>query len=87
MSFVFKLPDVGEGIHEAEIVEILVEVGDEVKEDQEILKIETDKAVVGLPSPATGKISEIPNIVGDVVKVGETLMPEGTRLVQTPYAV
>lgn len=74
MSFVFKLADVGEGIHEAEIVDILVEVGDEVKEDQEIFKVETDKAVVGLPSPVSGTVLEIPNIVGDVVKVGEPLM-------------
>ncbi len=74
MSFVFKLADVGEGIHEAEIVEILVQVGDEVKEDQEIFKVETDKAVVGLPSPVSGTVLEIPNIVGDVVKVGEPLM-------------
>ena len=74
MSFVFRLPDVGEGIHEAEIVEILVEIGDEVKEDQEIFKIETDKAVVGLPSPVSGKVVDIPNIVGDVIKVGDPLM-------------
>ncbi len=74
MSFVFRLADVGEGIHEAEIVEILVEVGDEVKEDQEVFKVETDKAVVGLPAPVSGTVAEIPNIVGDVVKVGEPLM-------------
>ena len=74
MNYVFRLADVGEGIHEAEIVEILVEVGDDVKEDQEIFKVETDKAVVGLPAPVSGKVVEIPNIIGDVVKVGEPLM-------------
>lgn len=74
MSFVFQLPDVGEGIHEAEIVEILVAVGDSVKEDQEILKIETDKALVSLPAPVSGKVLEIPVEIGDTVEVGDPLV-------------
>lgn len=74
MKHVFKLPDVGEGIAEAEIVEYLVRVGDRVKADQPVVRIETDKAVVELPSPATGVIAEIPHKPGDSVRVGETLL-------------
>ncbi len=74
MSYEFKLPDVGEGIHEAEIVSYDVKVGDSVKEDQPILKIETDKAVVALPSPVNGVVKEIPHEVGDTVEVGQALM-------------
>ncbi len=86
MSFVFRLPDVGEGIHEAEIVEILVAVGDAVKEDQDIFKIETDKAVVSLPAPATGKVLEISCKVGDVVEVGDPLIVLATdeQTTETP---
>ena len=78
MSFVFQLPDVGEGIHEAEIVELLVSVGDIVKADQEILKIETDKAVVALPAPVNGAILDIPVSVGDVVLVGDPIITFST---------
>jgi pyruvate dehydrogenase E2 component (dihydrolipoamide acetyltransferase) len=74
MKYTFRLPDVGEGIHEAEIVSYEVQVGDVVKADQIIIKIETDKAVVALPAPAAGKILEIPRNPGDVVSVGEPLI-------------
>mgnify|MGYP006278135229 CR=1 FL=1 len=74
MSYEFRLPDVGEGIHEAEIVSYEVQVGDAVKEDQMVLKIETDKAVVALPSPVSGTVKEIPHQIGDTVEVGQALM-------------
>jgi len=74
MRYIFRLPDVGEGIHEAEIVSYEVNIGDEVKADQTIIKIETDKAVVTLPAPADGKILEIPRSSGDVVSVGDPLI-------------
>jgi pyruvate dehydrogenase E2 component (dihydrolipoamide acetyltransferase) len=74
MRHVFKLPDVGEGIAEAEIVEYLVKVGDQVKADQPVVRIETDKAVVELPAPYGGKVVEIPHKPGDTVSVGETLL-------------
>ena len=74
MRYVFRLPDVGEGIHEAEFVTYEVTVGDQVKEDQNIVKVETDKAVVSLPSPADGKILETPHQPGDIVKVGDPLI-------------
>jgi pyruvate dehydrogenase E2 component (dihydrolipoamide acetyltransferase) len=74
MREVFRLPDVGEGIAEAEIVEYLVKVGDQVKADQPVVRIETDKAVVELPAPASGKVVEIPNEPGSTVKVGDALL-------------
>jgi len=74
MRYVFRLPDVGEGIHEAEIVGYEVNVGDQVKADQTIIKIETDKAVVTLPSPADGKVLEIPHQPGDTVSVGDPII-------------
>jgi len=79
MRQAFRLPDVGEGIHEAEIVSYEVNIGDEVKADQTIIKIETDKAVVTLPAPSDGKILEIPRNPGDVVSVGDPLIIMGTE--------
>ncbi len=74
MRYIFRLPDVGEGIHEAEIVSYEVQVGDLVKADQIIIKIETDKAVVTLPAPADGKVVEIPHKPGDTVSVGDPII-------------
>jgi pyruvate dehydrogenase E2 component (dihydrolipoyllysine-residue acetyltransferase) len=74
MKKIFKLPDVGEGIAEAEIVEYLVKVGDQVKADQPAVRIETDKAVVELPAPYSGVVVEIPHKAGDTVTVGDTLL-------------
>lgn len=70
----FKLPDVGEGIHEAEILQWLVKVGDTVTRDQPILEIQTDKAVVEIPSPMAGKIAEIRAQTGATAHVGDTLV-------------
>ena len=70
----FKLPDVGEGIHEAEILRWLVNVGDTVARDQPILEIQTDKAVVEIPSPMAGKIVEIRAQTGATAHVGDTLV-------------
>jgi pyruvate dehydrogenase E2 component (dihydrolipoamide acetyltransferase) len=70
----FKLADVGEGMHEAEILRWLVEQGDSVKADQIILEIQTDKAVVELPAPVSGKITEIVTKVGVIARVGDTLV-------------
>ena len=69
----FKFPDVGEGIHEGEIVKWLVGDGDSVKENQNIVQVETDKSVVDLPSPASGTVSNISKKEGETVKVGEVL--------------
>lgn len=71
---IFKLPDVGEGIHEAVIANWLVAIGDTVKLDQPIVEIETDKALVEIPSPVAGVIAEIPIAKGTTAQVGEVLV-------------
>jgi pyruvate/2-oxoglutarate dehydrogenase complex dihydrolipoamide acyltransferase (E2) component len=72
--FEFRLPDVGEGIHEAELLEWRVAPGDRVKEGDEIAVINTDKITVELPSPRTGVITAIHGDVGDVIEVGTVLV-------------
>jgi len=74
MSRSFKLPDLGEGIHEGEVLAVPVEVGQEIKEGDIILEIETDKAAVEIPSPVDGRVQEIFVKPGDVVNVGEVMM-------------
>lgn len=73
MAREFKLPDLGEGIHEGEIVQVLVSPGDQVEEDQPILEVETDKATVEIPSPFGGTVQEIRVKKGDLVHVGDVL--------------
>ncbi len=70
----FKLPDVGEGLHEAEVLRWLVAVGDVVKQDQPIVEIQTDKAVVEIPSPVAGRVQEIRAQAGRVSRVGDVLL-------------
>lgn len=70
----FKLPDLGEGIHEGEIVDVLVSVGERVEDGQPIMIVETDKASTEVPSPVTGIVKEIRVKPDDVVKVGDVLM-------------
>jgi pyruvate dehydrogenase E2 component (dihydrolipoamide acetyltransferase) len=74
MAKAFRLPDPGEGIHEAEILDVYVSIGDEVQEGDIILFIETDKAAVEVPSPFTGVVAEIKVKKGDIVQVGDVLM-------------
>ena len=73
----FKFPDVGEGITEGEVVKWLVKEGDVVKEDQPLLEVETDKAIVEIPSPWSGKVMKIHAEEGEIVKVGQTLVSIG----------
>jgi 2-oxoisovalerate dehydrogenase E2 component (dihydrolipoyl transacylase) len=70
----FKLPDLGEGLQEAEIVEWHVAVGDEVEQDQPLASVETAKAIVDLPSPQDGKIARLYGKAGDIVHVGDPLV-------------
>ncbi|MDP1695253.1 MAG: dihydrolipoamide acetyltransferase family protein [Candidatus Woesearchaeota archaeon] len=70
----FKFPDVGEGITEGEIVQWLVKEGDMIKQDQTIGKIETDKAVVDIPSPVSGRVAKILVPQGKTVKVGQVMI-------------
>jgi pyruvate dehydrogenase E2 component (dihydrolipoamide acetyltransferase) len=74
MSRSFKLPDLGEGVHEGEVLAVHVSVGQEVKEGDIILEVETDKAAVEIPSPFTGTVSEVLVKTGDTVKVGDVMM-------------
>jgi pyruvate dehydrogenase E2 component (dihydrolipoamide acetyltransferase) len=74
MPFNFVLPDLGEGITEGEIRKWIVKEGDAVEEHQTVLEIETDKAIVEVPSPRKGKVLEIKKKEGDIALVGETLM-------------
>jgi pyruvate dehydrogenase E2 component (dihydrolipoamide acetyltransferase) len=73
-KFEFKLPDIGEGVSEGEIVNWLVKVGDGVKEDQDLVEVMTDKATVTIGAPKSGKIAELKGEVGDVVPVGQVLV-------------
>ena len=72
--FEFILPDLGEGIHEGEILKWYVEVGDTITEDEPLVEVETDKAAVTIPSPVSGVISRQGGKVGDIVNVGEVLV-------------
>ena len=74
MVFEFKLPDLGEGITEGEVVKWRVKEGDSVEEHQVIVEVETDKAIVEVPSPKKGKVVRKNKAEGDVVSVGETLV-------------
>ena len=71
--FEFKLPDIGEGIAEAEIVAWHVKVGDTIAEDQQIADMMTDKATVEMESPVAGKVLELAGEVGDQVPIGSVL--------------
>jgi 2-oxoisovalerate dehydrogenase E2 component (dihydrolipoyl transacylase) len=70
----FKLPDIGEGIAEAEIVAWHVKVGDEVAEDQQLADMMTDKATVEMESPVAGKVTKLAGEVGDQVAIGSVLV-------------
>jgi len=79
----FKFPDVGEGIQEGEVVKWLVKVGDTVKENQNLVQVETDKSVVDLPSPEAGKITSISAKAGQTIKVGGVLCTIGGSAAKT----
>jgi pyruvate dehydrogenase E2 component (dihydrolipoamide acetyltransferase) len=70
----FKLPDVGEGVAEGELVAWLVDVGDEIGEDQPLAEVETDKALVEIPSPFEGRIAELRAEEGEMVPVGDVIV-------------
>jgi 2-oxoisovalerate dehydrogenase E2 component (dihydrolipoyl transacylase) len=70
----FSLPDLGEGLEEAEIVTWYVNEGDHVVTDQPLVSVETDKAVVEIPSPSSGRIAHLFGAKGDIVKVGAPLV-------------
>ena len=73
MRFEFRLPDVGEGITESELLTWHVAVGQDVREDQTLCEIETDKATVEIPAPCSGRVEQLAAQVGQIVRVGEIL--------------
>lgn len=73
-KFEFKLPDIGEGVTEGEIVGWLIKEGDSVTEDQEMVEVMTDKATVTIGAPKAGKVVELRGGVGDVIPVGDVLV-------------
>ncbi|MDY0083502.1 MAG: dihydrolipoyllysine-residue acetyltransferase [Ignavibacteriaceae bacterium] len=74
MTKEFKLPELGENIDSAEVVDVLVKVGDTIVKDQAILEIETDKATIEVPSSVEGKITKLLIKTGEKVKVGATIL-------------
>ncbi len=73
-KFTFNMPDVGEGVAEAEIVDWMVKIGDKVSEDQHLVDVMTDKATIDIESPVDGTVLEVAGDVGDVVAVGSMLL-------------
>ncbi len=79
MAKEFRFPDVGEGITEGEVVRWLVKEGDEVKADETLAEIETDKAVVEMPSPYAGTVLKLHFKEKDLIKVGQVLVTIGEK--------
>ena len=74
MAYEFTFPDLGEGITEGELVEWKVKEGDVVAEDQTLAEIETDNALVEVPSPRAGRIERLHAAEGDILKVGSVIV-------------
>ena len=68
MAFEFRLPDIGEGLTEAEVVQWLVELGQEVQLDQPLVRVETDKAVTDIPAPRAGVLRRQGGPAGSVIR-------------------
>jgi pyruvate dehydrogenase E2 component (dihydrolipoamide acetyltransferase) len=77
MTKVFKLPDLGEGVHEGQIVRVFVREGESVREDQPLMEVETDKASVEIPSPFTGVVEKVHVSAGQLVHVGDVMVTFG----------
>ena len=74
MAFEFRLPDIGEGIHEGEIVKWFVKAGDTIEEDDVLAEVQNDKSVVEIPSPVSGKVEEVLVDEGTVAVVGDIIV-------------
>ena len=90
--YAFKLPDIGEGVVEGEVVEWMVSVGDTVKEDDPILSVMTDKATVEIPSPTDGVVKSLVGEPGTILAVGQVCIEfetdgEGTPVEEAPEPV
>lgn len=74
MEYIFKLPDIGEGIAEGELVQWFVNEGDTIEEDDSLLEVQNDKSIEEIPSPVTGKVVALHHHVGEVAVVGDALV-------------
>ncbi|EHS28018.1 biotin/lipoyl-containing protein, partial [Staphylococcus aureus] len=74
MAFEFRLPDIGEGIHEGEIVKWFVKAGDTIEEDDVLAEVQNDKSVVEIPSPVSGTVEEVMVEEGTVAVVGDVIV-------------
>ncbi len=74
MPYEFKLPDIGEGVIEGEIIHWLIQGGDQLEEDQPMVEVMTDKATIEIPSPVKGEVLETIGSEGDIIAVGATLV-------------
>ncbi len=83
---IFKLPDLGEGLTEAEIVAWHVQAGDEIRLDQPLLSVETAKAIVDIPSPCTGRVHHLFGKPGDLVHIGDPLVEFAGQAPERPEA-
>jgi pyruvate dehydrogenase E2 component (dihydrolipoamide acetyltransferase) len=84
MAFEFRLPDIGEGVAEGEVVQWFVKEGDAIKEDAPLVSVLTDKANVEIPSPKSGRIAKLHAAVGEKVKVGGLLVTFDTGETGSP---
>src|SRR3546814_1950689 len=80
----FRLPDIGEGIAEAEIVAWHVKIGERVEEDAQLADMMTDKATVEMESPVSGVVVELAGEVGDLIPIGSTLAVIETEIGRAP---
>ena len=74
LAFVFRLPDIGEGIHEGTVAKWFVKEGDKVEEDDTLLEVQNDKALVEIPSPVTGTVTKVAVEEGETAIVGDVLI-------------
>ncbi|MBM3139225.1 MAG: biotin/lipoyl-binding protein, partial [Chloroflexi bacterium] len=74
MAIEFKLPDLGEGVEEADVLRVLVKEGDEIRAEQGVIEIETEKATVEVPSEVAGRVTRVMVSVGDTIKPGQLIL-------------
>jgi len=80
----FKLPDLGEGVKEGQIVRLMIAEGDRIAEDQPLMEVETDKAAVVIPSPYSGVVKKLHVTAQQIVNVGDT-KESGTGIIKYSF--
>ncbi|MDP7028634.1 MAG: dihydrolipoamide acetyltransferase family protein [Phycisphaerales bacterium] len=83
----FKLPDLGEGVHEGQVIRLHVEAGQQVSEDDPLMEVETDKAAVEIPSPVTGRVTDVHVSEQQLVHVGDVMVTFESAAAMAPAAV